>query len=78
MAGWMGLGGQMAMSFAQAAVGGGMRMPRQRAMNPRTGRPYARRRKRTKLSAAQLGELSHIKTILGKTAAANALPFYLK
>lgn len=36
-----------------------------------------RRRRRKRLTAQDIGELSHIKAILGKTAAANALPFYL-
>jgi hypothetical protein len=36
-----------------------------------------RRRKRTKLSHSQLIELQNIKSILGRTAAANALPYYL-
>lgn len=36
-----------------------------------------RRRRRKRLTAQDIGELSHIKAILGKTAAATALPFYL-
>jgi len=35
------------------------------------------RRRKTRLTAGQLRELTMIKSILGKTAAANALPFYL-
>ena len=37
-----------------------------------------RRRRRRKLTAGQLQELAMIKSTLGRTAAANALPFYLK
>lgn len=36
-----------------------------------------KRRRKARLTASDIGELSHIKSILGKTAAANALPFYL-
>lgn len=36
-----------------------------------------RRRRRAKLSQGELAELNQIKAILGKTAAANALPFYM-
>lgn len=36
-----------------------------------------RRRARRRLTAGELQELSQIKAILGKTAAANALPFYM-
>lgn len=36
-----------------------------------------RRRRRARLTARELAELAQIKAILGKTAAANALPFYL-
>jgi len=39
--------------------------------------PRRRRRRKKRLTASELAELSHIKGILGKTAAANALPFYL-
>ncbi len=38
---------------------------------------HKRRHRRKKLSNADIMELNHIKNILGKTAAANALPFYL-
>lgn len=37
-----------------------------------------RRRRRKRLTASDIAELNNIKNILGKTAAANALPFYLK
>lgn len=40
-------------------------------------RPTKRRRARRRLTAGELQELSQIKAILGKTAAANALPFYM-
>ena len=36
-----------------------------------------RRRRRARLTPGEMQELATIKTILGKTAAANALPFYL-
>jgi len=36
------------------------------------------RRKRRRLTAGQLQELAMIKNTLGKTAAANALPYYLR
>lgn len=36
-----------------------------------------RRRRRARLSQGELAELNQIKAILGKTAAANALPFYM-
>lgn len=36
-----------------------------------------RRRRRARLTSRELAELSQIKAILGKTAAANALPFYI-
>jgi hypothetical protein len=36
-----------------------------------------RRRRRARLTQGELMELNQIKNILGKTAAANALPFYL-
>jgi len=39
-----------------------------------TGR---KRRRRARLSARELQELAQIKAILGRTAAANALPFYM-
>jgi hypothetical protein len=39
--------------------------------------PYHRRRRR-RLTQTAMIELTQIKSILGKTAAANALPFYLK
>jgi hypothetical protein len=35
------------------------------------------RRRRARLTASELAELSQIKSILGRTAAANALPFYM-
>lgn len=35
------------------------------------------RRRRTRLSAREMAELSFIKNTLGKTAAAAAMPFYL-
>lgn len=41
---------------------------------PATGR---RRRRKARLTAGDFHELSMIKNVLGKTAAANALPFYL-
>lgn len=36
-----------------------------------------RRRRRARLTQGDMMELANIKNILGKTAAANALPFYL-
>ena len=36
-----------------------------------------RRRRRRRLTQSELEQLAHIKSILGKTAAANALPFFL-
>lgn len=36
-----------------------------------------RRKRRTQLTQGQLHELTQIKLLLGKTAAANALPYYL-
>jgi len=36
-----------------------------------------RRRRRARLTQSELLELTNIKNILGRTAAANALPFYL-
>ena len=38
---------------------------------------YRRRRRKKRLTTSEIAELMHIKNILGKTAAANALPFYL-
>lgn len=38
----------------------------------------SRRRRRRRLTASDIADLNNIKNILGKTAAANALPFYLK
>ncbi len=40
--------------------------------------PKTHRRRRKHLTATNINELMHIKNLLGKTAAANALPFYLK
>lgn len=36
-----------------------------------------RRRRRARLTQSQMLELTQIRNILGRTAAANALPFYL-
>jgi hypothetical protein len=36
-----------------------------------------RRRRRARLTQSELMELTNIKNILGRTAAANALPYYL-
>ena len=46
---------------------------------PKIGRKAAprRRRRRARLTQRELFELTTIKSILGKTAAANALPYYL-
>lgn len=41
------------------------------------GRDRRRRRRRRRLTQQDLAELSMIKMTLGKTAAANALPYYL-
>lgn len=38
---------------------------------------HKKRRRRARLTQGELMELNQIKNILGKTAAANALPFYL-
>lgn len=43
----------------------------------RGGRAVRRRRRRSRLTQSELMELTQVKNILGKTAAANALPFYL-
>lgn len=75
MAGILGLGAQMAMSFAQTAVA--TQRGRRRGGGALFG-DTPRRRRRTKLTQGQILELTQIKNILGKTAAANALPFYLK
>jgi len=39
--------------------------------------PKKKRRSRRRLTQGEIMELVHIKNILGKTAAAQALPFYL-
>jgi hypothetical protein len=39
--------------------------------------PKKRRRRRARLTQSELMELTNIKNILGRTAAANALPYYL-
>lgn len=36
-----------------------------------------KRRRKPRLTQGDLMELTHVKTILGRTAAANALPYYL-
>lgn len=36
-----------------------------------------KRRRRARLTQADIMELTHIRNMLGRTAAANALPFYL-
>lgn len=41
------------------------------------GGAVRRRRRRARLTPSEMAELSQIRAILGKTAAANALPFYL-
>lgn len=41
------------------------------------GRGKVGRRRRTKLTKSAMNELLFIKTAIGKTAAANAMPFYL-
>jgi len=46
---------------------------------PNFGGPRRKsRRRRRRLTAGQLQELAMIKNTLGKTAAANALPYYLR
>lgn len=49
------------------------------AVGKKIGLPTARKRRRgrRRLTASELQELAQIKAILGKTAAANALPFYM-
>ena len=54
------------------AVGGGVR-----ALGIGATKKKARRRSRRRLTSRELQELSQIKAILGRTAAANALPFYM-
>ena len=39
--------------------------------------PGGRRRRRARLTQSEMLELANIKNILGRTAAANALPYYL-
>lgn len=41
------------------------------------GQKPRKRRRRARLTAGDITELSQIKAVLGKTAAANALPFYM-
>lgn len=41
------------------------------------GRPRRRRRRRARLTQSEMMELQQIKNILGRTAAANALPYYM-
>ena len=41
------------------------------------GKAKVRRRRRARLTQSELMELTNIKNILGRTAAANALPYYL-
>lgn len=41
------------------------------------GTQVKRRRRRARITPSEMAELSQIKAILGKTAAANALPFYM-
>jgi len=43
----------------------------------RKGDPKKKRRRRARLTQSELMELTNIKNILGRTAAANALPYYL-
>lgn len=43
----------------------------------RGARPKARRRRKARLTQSDIVELTHIRNLLGRTAAANALPFYL-
>lgn len=61
------------------AVGGGGGGGMLGAVAKRVGLPTARKRRRSRrrLTATELQELAQIKSILGKTAAANALPFYM-
>jgi hypothetical protein len=42
-----------------------------------SGGDKKRRRRRARLTQSELMELTNIKNILGRTAAANALPYYL-
>lgn len=42
-----------------------------------SGGEKKRRRRRARLTQSELMELTNIKNILGRTAAANALPYYL-
>lgn len=42
------------------------------------GGKQGKRRRRARLTSRDIGELAHIKSILGKTAAGNALPFYIR
>lgn len=65
--GMMGMG--LAQSYLTKKGGAGPRI------NPKTGRPYTRRRRRT-LNRAQMAELIEIRNVLGKTAAAERMAHY--
>jgi len=54
----------MVAQLGMGAVGKGLKAPR-------------KRRRKARLTHGDLMELNQIKAILGKTAAANALPYYL-
>ncbi len=58
-------------------VAGAIALKAARRLRRGKGTGIKKRRRRTRLSKSQLAELATIKAILGKTAAANALPFYL-
>lgn len=67
-----GLGGK-----APKVKGGGLLGFAASGMGIAAGGRGRRRRRRARLSQGELAELNQIKAILGKTAAANALPFYM-
>lgn len=60
-----------------AGVGGGaLGFAAGRLTGP--GRSSRRRKRRKLLSNSEIAQLVHIKTILGRTAAAEALPFFFR
>ena len=66
----------LAMLALKAGVSGAGALARRKKAAPARGLKRIRRR-RTRLTASMLRELTMIKSILGRTAAANALPFYM-
>ncbi len=71
------LGGTRAVRGALPVVGGaglGLSLP---SLFGGGGSPKRRRRRRKRLTQSDFMELAQISSVIGKTAAANALPFYL-